>query len=125
MAVAQIGSALLDPGRLARQLGVSRSVLYRALQPEGGVARFAKGLRLEWVRAALADPARAGVPISTLAAEAGFFDASSLHRTFRASFGCTPRAWRAAALVGLMLPIAGRDPLAPANDLVGLTRGRG
>lgn len=124
MAVAQIGSALLDPGRLARQLGVSRSVLYRALQPEGGVARFVKGLRLEWVRSALADPARAGVPIATLAEEAGFFDASSFHRTFRASFGCTPRAWRAAALAGLMLPRGPRDIAAPANDLVGLLGGR-
>jgi AraC-like DNA-binding protein len=119
---AQIGSALLDPGRLARQLGVSRSVLYRALQPEGGVARFVKGLRLEWVRTALADPARAGVPISTLAAEAGFFDASSFHRTFRASFGCTPRAWRSGALAGLLLPVAPCG--APENDLVGLLGGR-
>jgi AraC-like DNA-binding protein len=124
MAVAQIGSALLDPARIARRLGVSRSVLYRALQPEGGVARFVKGLRLEWVRSALADPARAGVPISTLAEEAGFFDASSFHRTFRASFGCTPRAWRAAALAGLMPPAGPSDLAAPANDLVGLLGGR-
>lgn len=122
VAAAQIGSALLDPGRLARQLGVSRSVLYRALQPEGGVARFVKGLRLEWVRAALADPARAGVPIAALAAEAGFFDASSFHRTFRASFGSTPRAWRAAALAGLMLPLAPRDADEGASDLLGLLR---
>ncbi len=124
MAVAQISSALLDPARLARQLGVSRSVLYRALQPEGGVARFVKRLRLEWVRGALADPARAGVPIATLAAEAGFFDASSFHRTFRISFGSTPRAWRAAALAGLMPATARREAATPVKDLVGLLGGR-
>ncbi len=113
-----IGSALLDPGRLAKQIGVSRSVLYRAMQPEGGVARFVKQQRLDWVRTALADPALAHHPAAALAARAGFFDPSSFHRAFRAAFGCTPRERRAEALLGR--PVRSATPRAATGDLLSM-----
>lgn len=105
---ANLGSARLDPVRLARMAGMSRSQLYRAFEPEGGVARAIQRERLRAIRRALADPAeRRG--IARIAEELGMPDASSFSRIFRQDFGMSPREFREHALA-----VGGTAPPVPA-----------
>jgi AraC-like DNA-binding protein len=104
----QLGSARLDPARLCRMAGVSRSQLYRVFEPEGGVARAIQRERLRAIRRALADPGeRRG--IARIAEELGMPDPSSFSRVFRQEFGMTPREFREDALAagGTALPVEG------------------
>lgn len=52
--------------------------------------------RLATARRLLADPARAHLPIATLAADAGFRDPSHFGRLFATRMGTSPGAWRKA-----------------------------
>ncbi len=100
-----LGSARLDPARLCRMAGISRSGLYRIFESDGGVARAIQRERLRAIRRALADPAeRRG--IACIAEELGMPDPSSFSRAFRQEFGLTPREFRAEALAmgGVILP---------------------
>ena len=54
--------------------------------------------RLLRVQRHLADPARAGTPISRIALDAGFGDISAFNQRFRHAFAMTPGEMRAAAL---------------------------
>lgn len=92
-----IDTALADPAldatRLCRELHVSRSVLYRAFEPLGGVARFIRDRRLDAARRTLAaDP---GTPIGAVAERSGFGDAAHFSRAYRTRFGEAPRDTRA------------------------------
>jgi AraC-like DNA-binding protein len=109
-----ISSARLTPERVARAAGVSRSALYRMLEPEGGVAQYVQRFRLGLIHAALRDPARARTSIGALAEEFGFHDPSAFSRVFRRTYGHTPRELRAAALLGWPVP-----PAADASALAG------
>lgn len=79
----------LTPATVAAGTGLSRSVLYRLLAPEGGVAAYVKRRRLDALRRALAarDDPRS---IAEIAADHGFSDPSHAHRAFREAFGLTP-----------------------------------
>jgi AraC-like DNA-binding protein len=81
------------PTRLARELGVSRSVLFRRLADEAGTtpARFVARQRLEAARAAIRDTAE---PLAEIAVWAGFPDQSALTRALKRSAGITPGALR-------------------------------
>lgn len=116
----QLRSALLRPERLCQAAGVSRSQLYRMFEPLGGVARYIQAERLRAACRALASPAD-GRDISAIAEDVGFFDHSAFSRIFRRDVGCSPSAYRAAALAGhVPLPTAA----APGHvqDLVQLLR---
>ncbi len=105
---AQLGSARLDPARVAKLSGVSRTQLYRIMEAEGGVARAIQRERLAAVRRALADP-HDRRPIWAVAEANGLHDASGFSRAFRREFGTTPREFRAEAACAM--------PLAPPRDI--------
>jgi AraC-like DNA-binding protein len=82
---------------LARQLGLSRSALYRQFEPGGGVAAFIRTRRLQRLCVALADPADHR-RISDKAYACGFGDQAQLIRAFRRAYGMAPSEYRAAML---------------------------
>ena len=121
----RLRSPSLGPLAICRELGISRSRLYRLLEDEGGVARYIQNLRLDACHAALAD-AEDTRTIGTIAEQHGFYDPSSFSRVFRRRFARPPGEVRAAALVGLAPPpprfgpAAGR--LATLRDCLRLLR---
>lgn len=86
-----IGSAMLGVNRISRLTGVSRSVLYRMFESEGGVAACVRDMRLQLV---MEDLTRAGarhLSIRTIAERHGLHNASSFSRAFKQKFGVPPR----------------------------------
>jgi AraC-like DNA-binding protein len=82
---------------LAAQLGEQEYRLRRLINGELGYRNFAAFLnryRLDEVRAALADPAQADVPIITIALDAGFGSLGPFNRAFREAEGVTPTQYR-------------------------------
>lgn len=90
----------LDTVMLCREMGMSRTQLYRLLQADGGVAHYIRHRRLRRSYADLSDPANAAT-ITAIADSLCFEDASSFSRAFKQEFGVNPRDVRAAALAGL------------------------
>ncbi len=87
----------LTIGALARQLAVPEYKLRRAINQGLGYRNFNAFLnryRLEEVKAALADPAQAPVPVLTLALDAGFQSIGPFNRAFKAETGITPTEFR-------------------------------
>jgi AraC-like DNA-binding protein len=113
---AHLGSARLDPMRLSRMAGMSRSQLYRVFEPEGGVARAIQRERLRAVRRALADPAERR-SIARIAEEVGMPDPSGFSRAFRQEFGLSPSTFRMEALASGGATLPGREIAAPGRDL--------
>jgi AraC-like DNA-binding protein len=95
----RLHSATLTPASLCRDVGMSRSQLYRLLEGEGGVIRYIQRHRLRAIHAMLSDPAD-DRPIATLAEACGFYEPSTFSRTFRREFGVTPSELRAACRAG-------------------------
>ena len=87
-------SARLGPALLCREIGISRSQLYRLFEGEGGVVRYILRCRLAAAYAALTDPLDTR-RISSIGEAYGFFDASSFSRAFRREFGVSPGDLRA------------------------------
>jgi AraC-like DNA-binding protein len=100
-----LGSNKLGPDNLCRELGMSRSSIYRLLEAEGGLVRYIQHLRLSESFAQLSDPSNRK-PIATLADELGLIDPSSFSRAFRRQFGISPTDAREAAQAGLIPSIA-------------------
>ena len=96
----RLHSATLTPASLCRDVGMSRSQLYRLLEGEGGVIRYIQRHRLRAIHAALADATDAR-PIAIIAESCGFYEPSTFSRTFRREFGAAPSEVRAAARAGV------------------------
>lgn len=62
------------------------------------VMEMARSLRLEAIRAELADPLQSGRSTMAIASRLGYSDAAHFNRAFRARFGRTPGAFRRSAL---------------------------
>ena len=90
---ARLADPDLTPDLLCMELGVSRSRLYRLFEPLGGIAGYIRKQRLLRTREALSDTADAR-PISRIADQWGFADASAYSRTFRQEFGISPKEAR-------------------------------
>lgn len=93
---AHFGDPELTPERVAQDLRVSRSNLYRVFEQAGGVSRYIQQCRLFAAHAALTH--ESGRRIQDIAYSCGFKLASDFTRAFRREFGFSPReardAWR-------------------------------
>lgn len=90
----------LGPNMLCREMGMSRSNIYRLLESEGGVARYIQRHRLAECFAQLSDPSNTK-PIVEIADELGMPDPSSFSRAFRRQYSISPTDVREAARAGL------------------------
>ncbi|NMJ43335.1 helix-turn-helix domain-containing protein [Roseomonas sp. JC162] len=95
----RLGSATLTPATLCREVGMSRSQLYRLLEGEGGVTHYIQRHRLRASYAALTDPMD-DRSVAAIAAACGFHEPSTFSRTFRRAYGVSPSDARAAARAG-------------------------
>lgn len=95
-----LANSALTPELLCREIGVSRSSLYRIFEPLGGVSTYIRRARLRKTRDSLVDISD-GRPISTIAEQWGFMDASAYSRMFRKEFGMSPREARAEGWSGM------------------------
>jgi AraC-like DNA-binding protein len=96
---ANIVAPELDPASVQRELGVSRSRLYRLFEPYGGVSHYIQHRRLLDTYARLADPTDRR-RILDIAEERGFTDAAEFSRAFKREFGYSPSEVRAARKPG-------------------------
>lgn len=83
----------LNTEDIAQAVGASRTSLYRAFEPLGGVQTYIRRRRLSLAHVMLSD-ARETRSLSEIAFCAGFASSSSLSRHFRAQYGYTPSAVR-------------------------------
>lgn len=75
---------------VAMTIGVSRSSLYRAFEPMGGVLTYVRNRRLARVYAAQRMRTGSSVGLEVLASEHGFASAKQLNAAFRDRFGFGP-----------------------------------
>jgi AraC-like DNA-binding protein len=117
-----VASPTLGPAKICRLVGMSRSQLYRLLEPHGGVTRHVQVVRLRAAHVALSDPG-CGTTVAKIGESVGFFEASSFSRAFRREFGYTPGEARTACHAGLS-PTAKGDapPASDSSDFVSLLR---
>ena len=105
----------LTIGGLASQLGLPEYRLRRLINQALGYRNFnnfVNRYRIAEIKAALADPGQADVPVLTLALDAGFSSLGPFNRAFKAETGVTPSEYRRLALANG--DESGRDP--PISD---------
>ena len=91
----------LTIGSLAQQLGLPEYRLRRLINQALGYRNFnsfVNRYRIAEVKAALADPQQAEVPVLTIALDAGFSSLGPFNRAFKAETGVTPSEYRRQAL---------------------------
>ena len=83
---------------LAAQLALTTHELSQLINQTCGVnfQEFVNGYRVEALKRALSDPARAGATVLELGIEAGFNSKSAMNRVFKKHAGTTPTAFRRA-----------------------------
>lgn len=96
-----LASPALTPSLICREIGVSRSRLYRIFEPIGGVSTHIRRERLRRTRDALENSSDRR-PISIIAEQWGFEDPSAYSRMFRKEFGVSPSEARAGGLRGVV-----------------------
>ncbi|WP_052119871.1 helix-turn-helix domain-containing protein [Inquilinus limosus] len=80
----------LSPDRICREVGISRSKLYRLFEPTGGVMRLIQRKRLRRARQALANPLEPRARIGDVAWRHGFANEKHFSRLFKTEFGHSP-----------------------------------
>lgn len=95
-----LGDGDLTADQVARAQAISRRRLDQILRRSMGVSVTGQiwNRRLEQAAADLVDPRHQSQTVSQIAFGAGFEDAAHFSRAFKASFGHTPRDWRALGL---------------------------
>lgn len=98
---AQLADRSLDGETIARATLLSRSTLYRLLEPFGGIGRCISRRRLAMLRTLLADPNSGEGPqsregLAELAERVGFASASHVSRLFLDKYGLRPGEFRKA-----------------------------
>lgn len=88
----------LSPAEIARDLGLSRSQLYRQFERFGGVGSYIRRRRLKRSFAEICNPWMSHRRIGDIAFSLGFEDEAHFSRVFRQAFGLSPRAARAASI---------------------------
>lgn len=84
----------LSPAALCDAVGTTRSTLFRAFAPLGGVAAFVQSRRLAQVHAELSRPDEHRT-VAEIAHEAGFTSTASFYQLFRKTYGYTAGALQA------------------------------
>lgn len=82
-----IGHGKLTAGRVATLIGVSRSSLFRAFEPMGGVLTYVRHRKLDRVYAAVRARGGATSVLQDLADQQGFDSVRQMKSTFRTRFG--------------------------------------
>lgn len=100
---AQVARSYRDPqlsvAHLAKHHHMSVRQVQRLFEEDGSTFTvYLQQCRLEHVRRALADPARAHLLIATIAYEAGFSDLAAFNRLFKQRFGVPPTQIRELAV---------------------------
>jgi AraC-like DNA-binding protein len=94
----RLADPTLRPAEIAAAVNISTRYLHRLFAAEHeSVACYIRGLRLERCRRDLLDPRLADQSIATIAFRWGFGDLSGFNRSFKATFGVTPRDLRGRA----------------------------
>ncbi|WP_234894910.1 helix-turn-helix domain-containing protein (plasmid) [Sinorhizobium meliloti] len=94
----------LTPEAICREMGISRSRLYRLFEPLGGVAAYIRHQRLVRTRTVISSIEDVR-PISRIAEEWGFDDPSAFSRAFRHEFGMTPKEAREMGWTGAAVDV--------------------
>ncbi|SDR47202.1 AraC family transcriptional regulator [Pseudovibrio sp. Tun.PSC04-5.I4] len=89
---------------LAQLMGVSRSTLYRLLEPVGGFTKYLRSMRLTRARQCLQQHER--VEIGQLANQCGFKHLSTFSKVFRDEFDMSPREMMAEIHEGDKSPLS-------------------
>ncbi|WP_127599535.1 helix-turn-helix domain-containing protein [Nitratireductor alexandrii] len=85
----------LNAARCARAIGISPRYVHKLFARAGTtLGAFVMEVRLREAAAALRAPAKAAVPVTSIAYACGFSDLSHFSRSFRARYGAPPGAWR-------------------------------
>lgn len=101
----------LGPDDIARNLGLSRSQLYRQFERFGGVGSYIRRRRLNRSFAEICNPRQSHRRISEIAYSLGFEDEAYFSRAFHRTFGLSPRAARTAGgRPGMPADPAGHNP---------------
>lgn len=90
----RLGDPSLGVADITRALGISRTRLYAAFSPRGGIQAAIRDARLDRVRHRLSAPAYKSRTVIEIAQGCGFTDYPSFSRAFRQRFGIPPREAR-------------------------------
>jgi AraC-like DNA-binding protein len=93
---ANLGDPTLDPGQIARACAISTRYLHRLFELEGqSVCDWIRAERLDRCRRDLLDPAFAEQTVIAIASRWGLLNLPHFSRLFRATYGRSPREFRA------------------------------
>lgn len=81
---------LLQPEHICRDLGISRAVLYRMFEEDGGVVKAKQALRLDWAMDQLCMSQKLPGAVGDIAKNWTFQDPAHFSRLFRDRFGLRP-----------------------------------